>query len=1135
MNSATLFPSVTTMSYGQPARWRQHICGLHYNTQLSPWHRQLEKTYLPMVELEAHAIILATTSRTVLTQTFMNPSDERGIKQVRYTFPLYDGVSVVGFTCHVGSRTIDGEVKEKDKAKAVFKEAVARGETAGLLEQLPDASDVFSTTVGNIPPGAKVVIKITYLGELKHDMEIDGIRYTIPNIICPRYGTYPGTLRTSDSTEACGKSITITVDAEMPHGSFVQKIQSPSHPIAMTMGTTSVAPRAEPAMHRASATLALGTSSLESDFVVQIVAKDTGVPKAILEEHPTIPNHRALMATLVPKFSLPADKPEIVFVCDQSGSMRGLRNQLTVTALQVFLRSLPIGVKFNICSFGSTHSFLWPQSVTYSQQSLDIATQHVANFSANYGGTEMLRPLKATIERRYKDMPLEVMLLTDGEIWNQQDLFAYLNESVGQNRAPIRVFTLGIGNGVSHALIDGIAKAGNGFSQAVGEGETMDTKVVRMLKGALSPHISDYTLEVKYGASSDTHENGFEVVEKVADSLKVKLELEKKPEPEKKPISLFDTSVDLDKEETPVDDPTGEARYAHLPTVPAPKIIQAPQNIPALFAFIRTSVYLLLGPEAPSATPKSVVLSGTSVHGPVELEIPIQVLDTPGETIHQLAAKKAISELEQGRGWLPESKDDSDELLKTRFEGRFPDMVEREAVRLGVQFQVGGKWCSFVAVESRKRSTPEEKKDAENWEWIEDEKTEAVAVDESNIFAQSQVRSQAQYAGFQLGQTSQNPFSSSTPFGPPQTGQIPILFGGASGGLPTHMQNSVSSGTLFGGPPQTAQMQSSIGGFSGNLSTPSQNPFSSGTLFGGSPQNNQGQTSANSTILFGGPPQNMQTQTSSGGLFGSPSSHAQNPVSSGGLFGGPPQNQLRQQQQQQCSFGSSSTQSANQMLPPPGSPTPSLFGSAAPAPAQSPADTKTLQDYQKGLMILNQQNKRRKHFASHSTNFINVSAEVDEDEQDSNKDMSYTLRPSAAASQSQAYTPISSKYSPATPISAFSSPSPPPPSLTKAPALWLHHIISMQSFTGSWEWNPKLQQIFNELGISETILLEVKSQSATTEIDHVVTAVLIVLLEEKLGSMRGVWDLVAEKARGWLGGEGMVGCIEKVRRVVESV
>jgi hypothetical protein len=208
--------------------WRDHVCGLYYSI---PNAGQLEKLYLPQVNLQAHTNILSTTSRTVLTQTFANPSDTKGIKEVRYTFPLYDGVSVVGFTCHVGDRTIVGEVKEKEKARAVFQEAVARGETAGLFEQLPDASDVFTTTVGNVPPGAKVIVKITYLGELKHDMEVDGIRFTIPTIICPRYGKYPLGLTDNTATTAIGSGISITVDAEMSEGSFIQQIRSPSHPI----------------------------------------------------------------------------------------------------------------------------------------------------------------------------------------------------------------------------------------------------------------------------------------------------------------------------------------------------------------------------------------------------------------------------------------------------------------------------------------------------------------------------------------------------------------------------------------------------------------------------------------------------------------------------------------------------------------------------------------------------------------------------------------------------------------------------------------------------------------------------------------------------------------------------------------
>ncbi|KAF2186338.1 hypothetical protein K469DRAFT_573602, partial [Zopfia rhizophila CBS 207.26] len=711
-------------NFGPPTQLRpsSYVCGLYY-TLSDATNSQLEKYYLPQIELQAHSTILSTTSRTTLRQIFSNPSDTKGIKKVRYTFPLYDSVSVVGFTCQVGDRTILGEVKEKEKAKQVFQEAVSRGETASLFEQLPEAADAFTTTIGNIPPGANVIIKITYLGELKHDAEVDGIRFTIPMIICPRYGKQPPHL-SPFSRKAHGNGISIIVDTEMGEGSFVQQIRSPSHPIAVSMGTTSFAPSAKPKMTKASATLSLSSAQLDSDFVLQIIAKDTGVPKAILESHPTIPNQRALMATLVPKFSLPPEKPEVVFVCDRSGSMSGSRITLVRQALQVFLKSLPVGVKFNICSFGSNYSFLWPKSKTYSQHTLDEAVRHVETFDANFGGTEIFQPLKGTIDQRYKDIPLEVMLLTDGEIWNQIALFSYLNKEVTATKAPIRVFTLGVGNGVSHSLIEGVARAGNGFSQTVGEGEKMDSKVVRMLKGALSPHVDDYTLEVKYsddGNMAVANEDDFEFVENVADNLKVKFDLTEKQEMtgSKKPISLFDPSVDPDKDEPQAKDESGESPYAHLPRIIIPRIIQAPQRIPSLFAFNRTTVYLLMGPESLRKTPKSVVLRATSAHGPLVLEIPVQVLETTGETIHQLAAKKAIAELEQGRGWLSEAKDDSEYPLKEKFESRFDDMVEREAVRLGMQFQVGGKWCSFVAVERNQANKSTDQKEKDEYEWLD--------------------------------------------------------------------------------------------------------------------------------------------------------------------------------------------------------------------------------------------------------------------------------------------------------------------------------------------------------------------------------------------------------------------------------
>jgi hypothetical protein len=372
-----------------------------------------EKKYLPLVDLKSHTTILVTTSRTKLTQTFRNPLAKEKLDEVQYTFPLYDGVSVVSFKCTVAGRTIVGKVKEKNKARADYQAAVDRGEIAGLLEQVPEASDAFTTKVGNIPANEGVIIEIEYLGQLKHDAETDGSRFTIPTIIAPRYGSISAS--TYSSAEARG--INISVDVVVDEGSIIRSIQSPSHPIALTMGRVSTTIDDELFdNHHASATLTLGTAVLEKDFVIVILAKGQDTPRALLETHPSISNQRALMATLVPKFNLPSIHPEIVFVVDRSGSMGGKIPTL-VAALKVFLKSLPVAVKFNICSFGNYHQFMFPKSRTYDQTSLKEALDKVEGFSANFGGTEMYPAIKATVENRLPGLPLEVLVLTDGEIW----------------------------------------------------------------------------------------------------------------------------------------------------------------------------------------------------------------------------------------------------------------------------------------------------------------------------------------------------------------------------------------------------------------------------------------------------------------------------------------------------------------------------------------------------------------------------------------------------------------------------------------------------------------------------------------------------------------------------------------------
>ncbi|KAM0547832.1 hypothetical protein ACHAPJ_010178 [Fusarium lateritium] len=865
--------------------------------------------YLPQVQVKAHTAILATTSRTNLKQTFINPSETDAIDELRYVFPLYDGVSVVAFTCTVGSRVIKGVVKERQKAQQVYNEAKAKGQVAGLFKQSLEAADTFTTTIGNVPAGEKVQVDITYLGELKHDAQVDGVRFTIPTQIVPRYGTAESL---SPSNVIQKQGISFTIDAEMPDGSSIKSIQSPSHPLSVEIGTTSSTKSQEPSLQRASATLQQETTHLEQDFIVQVVATKLGEPSALLETHPTIPNQRAIMATLVPKFKLPTDKPEIVFICDRSGSMNGQISNLKAS-LEIFLKSLPVGVKFNICSFGSHFDFLWDRSQTYSQETLDKAMQHVQAFQSNYGGTEMYRPFEATFQKRYKDMNLEVFLLTDGEIWDQDRLFELINKEVAESKGTARMFSLGIGAGVSTSLVEGIARAGNGFSQTVSDNEKMDKKVVRMLRGALFPHITDYSLEIKYEkAETSTDEEDFELVEKVTDGLKTDTpETDSKTradEAPKKPISLFDTSANDNNDTDMTDAPAVDSKYDHLPLVPVPRYLQTPGSIPPLFPFNRTTVYVLLSDNAPTQRPKSVLLKGTSRHGPLELEIPITAVAENDSVIHRLAARKEVKELEEGRGWLTYAKDTNGKLLKVKHDGHFSDMVEREAVRLGVKYQVGGKWCSFVAVEDngdgeKENQAPEAiPAQAERHDLFASRSAATTGIRKAAFFS-------AKPSGGLFGQ------AQAAPAAAPASAS---LFGGSSNNV-VHARGNADTRAL-----DTQAFGSTRAFGSSNQPAYGAPPAPSGAaLFGSAPGGSGGGLFGNSSGV---------SSSTGGGLFGNAQGGSSN--TGGGLFGSVQSSQ---------SASNAGDLFGSQPFEPP------IVQAAALAPPEAPVDEALLEQYQKEM------------------------------------------------------------------------------------------------------------------------------------------------------------------------------------------
>ena len=394
------------------------------------------------------------------------------------------------------------------------------------------------------------------------------------------------------------------------------------------------------------------------------------------------------MTTLVPQIGrMQGPKPEIIIVADQSGSMQGGRTTTLVAALRVLLKSFPVGIKFNICSFGSGYSFLWEKSHNYDENSLAEALKFVEGFGGHLGGTETLDAVRASIESRDPAENLSMILATDGDIWQQGLLFTYLDDQLAKSKKSIRVFPLGIGSSVSSGLIEGVARAGKGFASSVGEGEKLDTKVIRMLKGAMTPDSGTYTMEVQYQKKND--EDEYELVERVTDSLRIMM------------VDESESLGNISASAMVVNDDYPAVDRSITGAVAAPKMLQAPQLLPPLYPLSRITVYILLSPEGAHAIPKTVVLRNNAPQNRFEVSIPVEILPEPATTLHSLAAKRAVLELEEGRGWLSHARNAEGKLIKDVYAAEeYHSLVKKEAVRLGTQYQIIGKYTSSVAVQS---------------------------------------------------------------------------------------------------------------------------------------------------------------------------------------------------------------------------------------------------------------------------------------------------------------------------------------------------------------------------------------------------------------------------------------------------
>ncbi|XP_029433912.1 von Willebrand factor A domain-containing protein 5B1 [Rhinatrema bivittatum] len=183
---------------------------------------------------------------------------------------------------------------------------------------------------------------------------------------------------------------------------------------------------------------------------------------------------------------------EFIFLLDRSGSMSGVNISRVKDAMLVILKSLMPASLFNIIGFGSTFKTLFPSSQTYSEESLATACENIKKIRADMGGTNILSPLNWIIRQPvHRGHPRLLFLLTDGAVSNTGKVI----ELMRHHSFSTRCYSFGIGQNACRRLVQGLASVSKGSAEFLVEGERLQPKMIKSLKKAMAPVLSDVSIE----------------------------------------------------------------------------------------------------------------------------------------------------------------------------------------------------------------------------------------------------------------------------------------------------------------------------------------------------------------------------------------------------------------------------------------------------------------------------------------------------------------------------------------------------------------------------------------------------------------------------------------------------------------
>ena len=471
----------------------------------------------PKVETEVMIQVTGIVARTRVTQTFHNPGE--GFVEGLYVFPLPENAAVDRLWLRIGSRVIEGQVKEKEEARRDYARAKSEGRKAALVEQ--QRPNLFTNAVAHIGPGEYVRVLIEYQQALS---PVGGeYRLRFPLAVTPRYE--PAGNRLPDEPKTL-EPLLLAHQGPFAGGAVADAVLHPDYapaggganPVAIAVEIDAGMPLArvtssyhEAIVEKDSATrtviyLQKEQEEADRDFELVWAPLAGSAPQAaVFTESADGTDYTLLMVTppqptAEQRAALATIPRETVFVIDTSGSMQGTSIAQAKQALATGLSTLTPRDRFNVVEFNSSTRPMWPAALPATAGNVQHAQDWVSRLRAD-GGTEMAGALQFALDGRETPGFLrQVIFMTDGAVGNEDQLFRLISQRLGSSR----LFTVGIGSAPNSHFMTKAAQFGRGTFTYIGDLREVQEKMAGLFARIGSPVLKDVAIRWPDGTAVET-------------------------------------------------------------------------------------------------------------------------------------------------------------------------------------------------------------------------------------------------------------------------------------------------------------------------------------------------------------------------------------------------------------------------------------------------------------------------------------------------------------------------------------------------------------------------------------------------------------------------------------------------------